>query len=320
MDNSTRLQRIHKWIGANTIGIYIGIESSGWRADTFVSDVLNHFGSTLPDYVIVKCGEYGTEWYDGTFPAIRQAFLAKGIGCAPYYFARPGYPADITICAKLAREAEGIFLDCEEQWANDPSALAAFVSGVRNLAGPDPVIIVSGYGDPITAVPNWDFHCLFAADAYQPQWYLGWWDLYRIKGFQAAIDWGDNQVANRFIQSGLGADYPIQPAINVEGVAATDFQSIANYLQRWQCSLAVWEFQDVYQSSLQALKSGMAQSVSLPTPQPAKRTYTVVAQDTLSSIAFKFHYASWVTIYNANRLVIGPNPNLIKPGEVLVLP
>jgi nucleoid-associated protein YgaU len=30
--------------------------------------------------------------------------------------------------------------------------------------------------------------------------------------------------------------------------------------------------------------------------------------------------ASWEAIYSLNRDVIGPNPNLISPGEVLKLP
>lgn len=48
--------------------------------------------------------------------------------------------------------------------------------------------------------------------------------------------------------------------------------------------------------------------------------YTVVKGDTLSGIAAKFHYpGGWQALYAANRKVIGPNPNLIKPGEVLTV-
>ena len=53
-------------------------------------------------------------------------------------------------------------------------------------------------------------------------------------------------------------------------------------------------------------------------PEPAR--YTVVKGDSLSKIAKK-HYGNgnlWKKIYSANRGVIGENPDLIKPGQVLV--
>lgn len=50
--------------------------------------------------------------------------------------------------------------------------------------------------------------------------------------------------------------------------------------------------------------------------------YTVKAGDNLSRIA-KLIYgdsAKWRDIYEANQSVIGSNPNLIRPGQELVLP
>lgn len=58
-------------------------------------------------------------------------------------------------------------------------------------------------------------------------------------------------------------------------------------------------------------------------PTPGSRTtYTVVARDTLSAIAARVYGSSahWRRIYDANRAVIGNNPNLIRPGQTLVLP
>lgn len=61
-------------------------------------------------------------------------------------------------------------------------------------------------------------------------------------------------------------------------------------------------------------------------PQPSdpsqRRTYTVVRGDTLSAIA-KRKYGSvskWRVIYDANRSVIGSNPDLIIPGQILWIP
>lgn len=46
--------------------------------------------------------------------------------------------------------------------------------------------------------------------------------------------------------------------------------------------------------------------------------YTVVKGDTLSGIAKKYN-TTWQKIYEDNRDVIGDNPNLIKPGQQLVI-
>lgn len=58
-----------------------------------------------------------------------------------------------------------------------------------------------------------------------------------------------------------------------------------------------------------------------PKPHPTARTYIVQPGDNLSAIAHKFYgTANWQKIYNANKSVIGVNPNLIKPGMHLVIP
>jgi nucleoid-associated protein YgaU len=53
-------------------------------------------------------------------------------------------------------------------------------------------------------------------------------------------------------------------------------------------------------------------------------TYHVKQGDTLSEIALCFYgdgrEPAWRRIYNANRAVIGNDPNLIKPGQCLTIP
>jgi len=58
-----------------------------------------------------------------------------------------------------------------------------------------------------------------------------------------------------------------------------------------------------------------------PAPPPPK-TYTVKRGDTLWGIAKRFlgDGSRWREIYNANVSVIGKNPNLIYPGQVLRIP
>ncbi|HWS86763.1 MAG TPA: LysM peptidoglycan-binding domain-containing protein [Pyrinomonadaceae bacterium] len=49
------------------------------------------------------------------------------------------------------------------------------------------------------------------------------------------------------------------------------------------------------------------------------QTYTVESGDTLSAIGQR-HGVAWREIYEANKDVIGDNPDLIKPGQKLRIP
>ncbi len=56
----------------------------------------------------------------------------------------------------------------------------------------------------------------------------------------------------------------------------------------------------------------------------AGTNYTVQAGDTLSNIAQRAYndgsQAAYMVIYSANQQVIGGNPNLVRPGQVLTIP
>ena len=57
-------------------------------------------------------------------------------------------------------------------------------------------------------------------------------------------------------------------------------------------------------------------------PDADQNTYTVVSGDSLSKIA-KNHYgdaAKWHQLYEANKNLIGTNPDKIEIGQVLTLP
>ena len=57
-------------------------------------------------------------------------------------------------------------------------------------------------------------------------------------------------------------------------------------------------------------------------PEATGDTYTVVSGDSLSKIA-KHHYgdaAKWHQIYDANKALIGDNPDHIAVGQVLTIP
>ncbi len=55
---------------------------------------------------------------------------------------------------------------------------------------------------------------------------------------------------------------------------------------------------------------------------PNQDIYTVQSGDSLSKIAKK-HYGdakAWTKIYQSNKATIGDNPDLIRPGQRLVIP
>lgn len=54
-------------------------------------------------------------------------------------------------------------------------------------------------------------------------------------------------------------------------------------------------------------------------PPIQKKTYTVVKGDNLTKIARKYG-TTWQKIYEANKSLIGKDPNLIYPGQVLTIP
>ena len=55
---------------------------------------------------------------------------------------------------------------------------------------------------------------------------------------------------------------------------------------------------------------------------PIGEQYTVQAGDTLSAIALKFYgdASQYMVIYEANKALIGDNPDLIKAGQDLIIP
>ena len=63
------------------------------------------------------------------------------------------------------------------------------------------------------------------------------------------------------------------------------------------------------------------ESATIAAP-PAAQEYTIQAGDSLWAIADKFYHAGakWNKIYEANKDVIGDNPSLIRPGQVIKIP
>ena len=63
-------------------------------------------------------------------------------------------------------------------------------------------------------------------------------------------------------------------------------------------------------------------SSSISTDEQVDRTYTVRPGDSLSKIAKTLmgDAKKWRVLYEANKDVVGSNPDLIHPGQVLKIP
>lgn len=74
--------------------------------------------------------------------------------------------------------------------------------------------------------------------------------------------------------------------------------------------------------NVSAKKARISGTSSRTDPTPSAQTYTVKKGDCLWNIAKKFYGsgAKYTIIYNANKGVIGGNPNLIYPGQVFTIP
>ena len=81
-----------------------------------------------------------------------------------------------------------------------------------------------------------------------------------------------------------------------------------------------------YGTKTYGTSSGKVTSVSMirsaSENTPSKKTYTVKSGDSLWKIAASLlgDGSKWNKIYEANKTVIGGNPNLIQPGQVLTIP
>jgi hypothetical protein len=75
------------------------------------------------------------------------------------------------------------------------------------------------------------------------------------------------------------------------------------------------------QAEMQANQTGTPAAAKRPAPSTPK-TYTVKSGDTLYGIAKQVFGdgGRWPEIYGVNTAVIGKDPNLIKPGQVLRIP
>ena len=57
-----------------------------------------------------------------------------------------------------------------------------------------------------------------------------------------------------------------------------------------------------------------------PAHKAAQQVYVVKSGDSLGLIANRFRLDGWTGLYNLNKAVIGPDPDVIRPGQKLLIP
>lgn len=269
MTNAEKLARIQKWIGRNTWGDIIGTEnwsaSSGPQPLAWYASIIKAYGTDKPDLVYIKVSEGSIDFTGGQFPEIRTLFLHAGIGCAPYSFVRPQFLSyDLEFVAKYGPLAGGYVLDAEDPFVGYDSSLVALVAGARHALGADPVLLVTGYADPVTAVPGWDFAAIAPADGYQPQFYTTAWGITPTRPWKWWINWSDGQLYQKFLSSGIGTDFPISPLCDIRSqdtiiTTLELFQQTEYLLQRFMAGVGVWEHQDCNQTYRTYLRNACQQ-------------------------------------------------------------
>lgn len=79
-------------------------------------------------------------------------------------------------------------------------------------------------------------------------------------------------------------------------------------------------FREYIRMNTATVQKGSTRATAAATSQ--KKTYTVVKGDCLSAIARRMYgdASKWRKIYDANKSIIGKNPNLIYPGQKYTIP
>lgn len=135
--------------------------------------------------------------------------------------------------------------------------------------------------------------------------------------------WMKNKTVIRFIASnGIGNDINTLVLISSLGVTEKAGEEGDKYISFELLEYRKFDKKVATVKSIGGSKAKITQS-STPksNPKATSRTYTVVSGDTLWAIATRYYGsgAQYPKIYDANRNIIS-NPNLIYPGQKLVIP
>lgn len=303
------------------------------------------------EFAIIKASGGDDGLYpDGQFVRNRDEARRVGIPRGFYHFAGGVFTPEreaqhfASVVGGL-QKGELVVLDWEVPHANIVDWCLRFLKEAERLFGVKPLIYLNGstarglnwqpvvdgnYGLWIAQWGNNDDQP--DAEPSSGQW--PFWAIWqysstgRVPGIAGRVDLDQfNGDATQFAKYGAGSDSkpvappkPEKPQATGEEYVVQAGDTLSAIAPRYQIT-----WQELYRLNADRIANPNTiypgQKLRVPkggTGITGARTHTVQPGDTLSGIAGQYG-TSWQKIYNANRGVIGADPNKIFPGQVLVI-
>jgi len=132
----------------------------------------------------------------------------------------------------------------------------------------------------------------------------------------------DDKDPVRFLITGTDLDCNIRM-----GIESFEYEERSGELGDLYYTIKLYEWKDISPKRIalpekQEEPATVQEPARAKDPEPATKTYTVKSGDCLWNIAKQFYGkgSDYTKIYNANKGIIGANPNLIYPGQAFIIP
>lgn len=248
------------------------------------------------DFVIVRAGYGGG--VDDQLVRNRDGLRARGVPLGFYFFAYPGRSSGRVQAEEFARAVgklqpgEFVALDIENEPTYGrnlvPSDVAwslEFLKRAEELFGVKPMIYMDG---GVKSKFDWSP----VVKGNYGLWIAHWGrNNGQVDSEPSAAPWPFWAIHQYTSRANLGGIHPVD---------ANRFNGSIEQLKKYGAD-------------------GSSEPAPAPQPQPSPekpKTYTVKRGDSLSKVFGN----NWRAVYELNRDIIGPDPNLIKAGQVLRLP
>lgn len=142
------------------------------------------------------------------------------------------------------------------------------------------------------------------------------WEDYK-KAWEDVTDSYEFEQAKQILAQQLGADAEAK-------ILQQKIEQVKEYAEKYKATMAeIEKWENTPADKLSGYNTPTSTNVSSGSSSgsggSSSKTYTVKSGDTLSGIGSKYGI-SWQKIYDANKSVIGSNPNRIYPGQTLTIP